>query len=308
MVPDDSDPAWEEILARRQKMLRWLVKQGMQEPDAEDFVQETMLHARRKWTTFRGIGVDTWLHRILMNKVRDSWRRNRLTGGVCAESEWESVTAPPLKIWPCQAEPLAWLTPSVLSLLLPKGLFRFAQAFMDFNGDTAAIAEKLGINAHTARRELTRLKKHLVFDLGYSFLLEMADVYGLGKEWPRWMVRSLLGWSRTEFSKRRDAGNAHSPMVADEEIDWDEVEQKILPVANAAQPREQTDVHFHLAFEPLFFYDLQAWASYSRNFFCDDLRDAHSYLSDVLRCLEKLAECKPNARHLNRSVQQTAVL
>ena len=148
--------------AHHQRLYR-LARRLSQSPDeARDLVQETFLHAARTPDSIPA-GVsheEAWLVRVLVNIVRDKWRRtavrNRahaVIAGAASVSGHENAAIARTMIW------------RALESLPPRR--RAIVVMRELEGTpVAAIAKLLGLNAVTVRWHLSRARRELAKVLG----------------------------------------------------------------------------------------------------------------------------------------------
>lgn len=74
MTVDDS-PVADELTSRSKGLRRLATRVTRDAIAAEDLVQETLLSALRRRPGARGVELDRWLGRVMINGARTSWRR-----------------------------------------------------------------------------------------------------------------------------------------------------------------------------------------------------------------------------------------
>jgi DNA-directed RNA polymerase specialized sigma24 family protein len=173
-----NEPAFDKLYAFRDRLVRKALAEGMREHDAEDIAHDTIVRGWENRSKFRDGNVGAWLDAIFKNLVFEYWRAKKRAGVLL--DNWDDVELP---VWDCEGEPLRWLTPSVLSLLLPKDLAEVAVDFLDSDGRIPDITKRLSerkkrhISDHYTRNRLSGLKKALTLGLGCSFALDTVMGY-----------------------------------------------------------------------------------------------------------------------------------
>ncbi len=164
----------ETYAAKRNDWLAWLLSRGVNHADAEEILQEMAIRAWQKLPDVHGDNLEPWLRAFLANLVKEVLRERRRWEGSLEPDHCETIpTSAADPIWDSEAEPVRWLTPSVLSLLLPRKLANFAEEALDVDFEISRIAERRRQDIHGVRRELQRLKQHLVVDLGCAFVFNL---------------------------------------------------------------------------------------------------------------------------------------
>jgi RNA polymerase sigma-70 factor (ECF subfamily) len=97
-LADNTDgQAWGEFCSLYEPLLRlWLDRYGIQDCDADDLVQDTLLALVADIRRFKHPGHSGafrgWVRSILVNRLRNSWRKRRNTPSVPGTSEfWERL-------------------------------------------------------------------------------------------------------------------------------------------------------------------------------------------------------------------------
>jgi len=178
---DQRESTWEEIWELRDRLLGRAAGMGLSSTSAEDVVANTILRAWEKRSDFKAGNLEAWLHAIQRHLVLEWWRAERRAGRTL--DCWDNVPGPEPEVWDCEGEPLCWLTPSVLSLLLPNDLAIVATEFLGADGRIPEIAARLSerkhrrIDEHYTRSRLSQLKKALISGLGCSFALDSLSAH-----------------------------------------------------------------------------------------------------------------------------------
>jgi RNA polymerase sigma-70 factor (ECF subfamily) len=173
---------WERLVALYGPLLRgWLLRYDVQDADAEDLIQDVLIVVHRELPSFRHNqqpgAFRSWLRRILVNRVRNLWRRRDrgdvASGGSDAAlrlKELEDPHSQISRVWDRDHD--RYLTRRLLELLEDRFTATTRKVFhrLVFDGvraDQAAAEFGLSLNAvFTAKsrvlRELRRLGQGLI--------------------------------------------------------------------------------------------------------------------------------------------------